>query len=100
MNDVEKVDEVRNEVKEVMESTASREVTPEEQQVVDEQDRQKRVDACRSVIQKILQEHKCDLDVTVILKAGQVIPRIGIVPLEVLQAQQGQQGPAPQNSPI
>lgn len=94
---VEKVDEVRSEVKEVMESTASREVTPEEQQVIDEQDRQKRVTECTAEVQKALQEHKCDLDVTVILKAGQVIPRIGIVPLEILQAQRG---PAPQNPPM
>lgn len=93
MNDVEKVDEVRNEVAEVMESTASKETTTEEQQAVEEQARQKRVTECTAEVQKSLKAYKCDLDVTVILKAGQVIPRIGIVPLEILQSQRPTQNP-------
>ena len=93
MNDVEKVDKIRSEVEEVMESTASKEAVPEEQSVMEEQDRQRRVTECTAEVQKSLQEHKCDLDVTVILKAGQVIPRIGIVPLEILQAQRPPQNP-------
>ena len=80
-------------VKEVAESTVSRELTPEEQQVVDEQDRQKRVANCTVAVQKALREDNCDLDVTVVLRAGQVIPRIAIVPVEVLQAQRNAQNP-------
>ena len=80
-------------VKEVAESTVSREVTPEEQQVVDEQDRQKRVANCTVAVQQALRDSNCDLDVTVVLKAGQVIPRIAIVPVEVLQAQRNTQNP-------
>jgi len=74
-------------VEKVAESTVSREISPEEQQVIDEQDRQKRVANCTVAVQQALQESGCDLDVTVVLKAGQVIPRIAIVPVEVLQAQ-------------
>ena len=88
----EKVEEV---VKEVAESTVGREISPEEQQVVDEQDRQKRVATCTAAVQQALREGKCDLDITVVLRAGQVIPRVAIVPVEVLQAQR-----APQNQPV
>ena len=79
--------------KEVAESTISKEITPEEQQVVDEQDRQKRVANCTVAVQQALREHNCELDATVILRAGQVIPRISIVPIEVLQAQRNPQQP-------
>lgn len=82
-------------VEEVAESTAHREVSPEEQSVMEEQDRQKRVAECTAAVQQALQAHNCDLDITVILKAGQVIPRVAIMPIEVLQAQR-----APQNQPV
>jgi len=80
-------------VEEVAESTVAREISPEEQQVVDEQDRQKRVANCTVAVQQALRESNCDLDVTVVLRAGQVIPRIAIVPVEVLQAQRNTQQP-------
>jgi len=77
------------------ESTVTQpELTPEEQQIMEEQERQQRVANCTVEVQKALRTYKCDLDVTVLLKAGQVIPRIGIVPIEVLQDQR-----APQNRP-
>ena len=82
-------------VEEVAESTVAREISPEEQQVVDEQDRQKRVANCTVAVQQALRESNCDLDVTVVLRAGQVIPRIAIVPVEVLQAQR-----TSQNQPV
>jgi hypothetical protein len=82
------------EVKKVTESTAARVISPEEQSVMEEQDRQRRVAECTAAVQKALQAFNCDLDITVILKAGQVIPRVAIMPVEVLQAQQ-----APQNRP-
>jgi 2-oxoglutarate dehydrogenase complex dehydrogenase (E1) component-like enzyme len=80
-------------VEKVAESTISREISEEEQQVVDEQDRQKRVANCTVAVQQALRESNCELDVTVILRAGQVIPRISIVPVEVLQAQRNAQQP-------
>lgn len=85
---VEKVEEVMGEV---AESTVSREISPEEQQVVDEQNRQKRVANCTVAVQQALREDNCDLDVSVILRAGQVIPRIAIMPVEILQAQRNSQ---------
>jgi hypothetical protein len=80
-------------VEEAAESTVSREISEEEQQVVDEQDRQKRVANCTVAVQQALRESNCDLDVTVVLRAGQVIPRIAIVPVEVIQAQRNAQQP-------
>ena len=59
----------------------------------DEQDRQKRVANCTVAVQQALRESNCDLDVTVVLRAGQVIPRIAIVPVEVIQAQRNAQQP-------
>jgi hypothetical protein len=90
---VEKVEEV---VKEAAESTATRVISPEEQSVMEEQNRQKRVAECTNAVRQALQAYNCDLDVSIILRAGQVIPRIAIVPVEVLQAQQR----APQNQPV
>lgn len=80
-------------VEKVAESTVSKEISSEEQQVVDEQDRQKRVANCTVAVQEALRESNCDLDATIILRAGQVIPRISIVPVEVLQAQRNPQQP-------
>jgi len=82
-------------VEESMESAIRRESTPEEQQIMDEQQRQKRVADCTVAVQQALKESNCDLDITVILRAGQVIPRVSIVPVEVLQAQR-----SPQNQPM
>jgi hypothetical protein len=82
-------------VEEVTESTAAQAISPEEQSVMEEQARQKRVAECTAAVQKALQASNCDLDITVILKAGQVIPRVAIMPIEVLQAQR-----APQNRPV
>lgn len=39
----------------------------------------KRVEECQKQIQKVLVDNKCQFDVAVILKAGQVIPQINIV---------------------
>lgn len=88
-----KAEKVKEVVKEVAESTASAGISSEEQQVIDEQDRQKRVANCTVAVQQALRESNCDLDVTVVLRAGQVIPRIAIVPTEILQAQRSPQQP-------
>ena len=76
------------------ESTISREVSPEEQQAIDEQDRQKRVANCTVAIQQALRESNCELDATIVLRAGQVIPRISVMPVEILQAQRNPQQPS------
>ena len=89
----EKVEEVRSEVEEVMESTATVKTTEAEQQVIKEQVQQKRIADCTAAVQKALQEHNCDFDITVLLRAGQVIPRIAIMPIEILQAQRNPQSP-------
>jgi hypothetical protein len=81
------------EVKEVLESTVEQEISPEEQSVMEEQDRQRRVAECTAAVQQALRSFNCDLDITVILKAGQVIPRVAIMPIEVLQAQRNPQQP-------
>ena len=86
----EKASEVKSEVEEVMESTASKESISEERQDVDEQLRQQRVADCTLLVQKSLKEYNCDLDISIILRAGQVIPRIAIVPVEIIQAQRNQ----------
>lgn len=78
-------------VKEEASSTARRELTPEEQALTEEQERQQRVAECTNVVREALQKYGCDLDVTMILRTGQVIPRVSIVPLEVLQAQNAPQ---------
>jgi len=80
----EKVEEV---VQEVAESTATAETTEAEQQAIREQIQQKRVADCTLAVQKVLREHNCDFDINVLLRAGQVIPRIAIMPVEILQAQ-------------
>lgn len=86
---VEKVEEV----KKVLESTVAQEISPEEKSVIEEQERQRRVAECTAAVQKALQAYNCDLDVTVILKAGQVIPRLAVMPIEVIQAQRNPQQP-------
>jgi len=67
--------------------TIQRELSEKEKEVVEEQKRQKRVAQCSEEIRASLQKHRCDLDATIMLRAGQVIPRISVVPLEVLQRQ-------------
>ena len=49
------------------EAAPRREISPEEQSVMDEQDRQRRIAECTSMVQQALQTHNCDLDITVIL---------------------------------
>ena len=52
-------------VEKVAESTVSREISSEEQQIVDEQDRQKRVANCTVAVQEALRNSNCDLDITI-----------------------------------
>jgi hypothetical protein len=47
-----------------------------------EKERRARVEQCKAEIQKLLEAHKCRIEVTVILRAGQVIPQIDILAQE------------------
>jgi hypothetical protein len=47
--------------------------------------RQERITACNKEISTILQKYGCTLDATITLRAGQVIPGIQIVPVELIQ---------------
>jgi len=73
------------------ESTVSHEISPEERASNEEQAKQQRVAECTAAVRQALQMYNCDLDITVLLKAGQVIPRVVIMPIEVLQAQRNPQ---------
>jgi len=53
--------------------------------------RQERVTACNKEIAAILQKYGCTLDAAITLRAGQVIPGIQIVPIELMK-----QAPQPQ----
>jgi len=72
---------------EKVKDNAQKPMTPEEHKAMEEGKRQQRVNECTLAVRQVLEEHNCELDVSVVLKAGQVIPRIAIMPIEVLQAQ-------------
>lgn len=55
----------------------------QEAKTIIEKERLERIEACKREIQAILEAHKCRLDVTVILKAGQVIPQVDIIPIVI-----------------
>jgi len=54
---------------------------------MEEVERQKRVANCTAAVQGALKEFKCDLDVSVVLRAGQVMPRVSIIPIELVKQQ-------------
>jgi len=72
---------------EKVKDNAQKPMTPEEHKAMEEGKRQQRIEKCTQAVRQALEEHNCELDVSVILRAGQVIPRIAIMPIEVLQAQ-------------
>lgn len=55
--------------------------TEEARQLI-EQERRERAEKCRKGIQEVLELYKCRIEVSVILRAGQVIPQIDILPNE------------------
>ena len=55
--------------------------------------RQERVSACNREISAVLQKYGCTLDAVVTLRAGQVIPGIQIVPIELMQSMGLSMGP-------
>ena len=74
----------------VMESTVAEmeEVVSEAVETNTEEDearlRQERVTACNQEVTTALQKYGCTLDAVITLRAGQVIPGIQIVPVELM----------------
>lgn len=52
---------------------------------MEEIERQKRVANCTAAVQGALKEFECDLDVSMVLRAGQIMPRVSIIPIELIQ---------------
>lgn len=46
------------------------------------EERMRRTQTCQNEISAALQRHKCRIEATFILKAGQVIPQIEVIPNE------------------
>jgi hypothetical protein len=78
-------------VEEIKEEVAAEATTEEEEAKL----RQERVTACNREITAVLQKYGCTLDAAITLRAGQVIPGIQIVPVEMMPQMQ----PAPQPAP-
>ena len=55
------------------------ETTPDEAREVLAQEQQERVQECRHYIDLILERYNCQLEAGMLLRAGQVIPRVNIV---------------------
>jgi len=53
--------------------------TPEEAREVLAQSQKDNLQACREEVDAVLEQHNCRLDVSVLLRAGQVIPQAQIV---------------------
>ena len=63
----------------------TREPTQEELAQKEDEKRQARVAACSEEVATALQKYGCTLDAAMILRAGQVVPNIQIVPIELMQ---------------
>lgn len=56
------------------------ELTPTEQaRVLLQKEREERVKTCQDEIQAVLDKHHCTLDVSVVLRVGQVIPQVQVI---------------------
>ena len=53
----------------------------EEARKVIEKETLSRIEACKREINDALEKHRCRLDVSVLIKSGQVIPQLEIVPI-------------------
>lgn len=79
--DVKVVEKV---VEEAVKDDDSKEV--EEVKEIDEEAlRQERITACNKAIGDALQKYGCSLDASIMLRQGQVLPNIQIVPVELLK---------------
>jgi len=66
----------------VVEEEVVEEAAPE---VDEEALRQERITACNKAIADALQKYGCSLDASIMLRQGQVLPNIQIVPVELLK---------------
>lgn len=57
----------------------SREISPEDAREAIERERQDRIQSCSAELEVVLKTHRCRLDVSVILREGQVIPAVNII---------------------
>jgi len=55
-------------------------ITAEEARLAIEADRRERAATCQRELAEVLAKHRCRLDVSVLLREGQVIPQVAIVP--------------------
>jgi hypothetical protein len=55
-------------------------ITPEAARAALDTERAARLDACRRELAELLARHRCVLDVSVLLRQGQVIPQLAVVP--------------------
>ena len=81
-------EEQKEVVKEIKAEEVTEEVTPTEEQ--ETALRQERITACNQELSVILKKYGCTLDASVVLRAGQVMPNIQIVPVELMK----KEGPA------
>ncbi len=75
-----------------VDEAATAEISKEEEEKL----RQERIAACNKEMSAVLQKYGCTLDAHIMLRAGQVLPNIQIVPVELMQAAQDQAAPAAQ----
>ncbi len=75
------------EQKEVVAEVEAQESVEEQAPTKEEEEklRQERISACNKDVSAVLQKYGCSLDASVMLRAGQVIPNIQIVPVELMK---------------
>lgn len=73
--------------KEVVKEVEAQEVVEKQVPTEEEEEklRQERISACNKEISAILQKYGCSLDASVMLRSGQVMPNIQIVPVELMK---------------
>jgi hypothetical protein len=78
---------MEEEQKEVVAEVEPQEIVEEQAPTKEEEEklRQERVAACSKEIGTILQRYECSLDASIMLRAGQVMPNIQIVPIELMR---------------
>lgn len=58
---------------------ATQPITPETAREAIEQERRERIQRCSTELEEVLQRHRCQLDVSVLLRDGQVIPQVNVI---------------------
>lgn len=76
--------------------TTKEEVIEETPQMTPEEQMQERIRNCNGEIAAVLQKYNCDLEASVLLRPGMVVPQIKIIPVEILQQEMQQRRQQPQ----